>query len=384
MKKLFIFLMMAIPFATFAQYNVEVINSQPKDLEVEVKGYNNGITSAVMNLKFEFDEETEMLVVRMGSTQNNRSEYNGVWLPIHAFSYGEMDSYMKSRGVKMKKSSTYTNQDNFLNLSSQSSQTCVSAEGMGLVGDYALKSNLKPRKIKMLDHQIAPIEGNSELDLNFKVVGHAKTVKLTMHNPITVKRSGSKATIGYVGDDIDITINLVRDCKNYTEMLKTIQEYEEIFVLGEEKVNELNRSSRALMGKVRDMLLEMFDQIDDKRFDDTGCEQIQDSYDEILAIIERLEQSKVEKPKAESKDKSSSCDIKALNAEIKSTTTKLNNMVNDWSLAGDAGTKAEKKAAFQSAVSAFDAKLNGLPSGCKAKLDSKLLKNYEFVKKLVK
>ena len=59
-------------------------------------------------------------------------------------------------------------------------------------------------------------------------------------------------------------------------------------------------------------------------------------------------------------------------------------MVNDWSLAPDAATKAEKKASFEATYQRFDAKLNELPAGCKGKLDAKLLKNYEFVKKLVK
>ena len=98
----------------------------------------------------------------------------------------------------------------------------------------------------------------------------------------------------------------------------------------------------------------------------------------------RIRESILPQPPVPTPSPSNDCDTKKLNAEIKSTTTKLNNLVNDWSLASDAASKAEKKAAFESAVKAFDAKLNDLPSGCKAKLDSKLIKNYEFVKKLIK
>ena len=74
----------------------------------------------------------------------------------------------------------------------------------------------------------------------------------------------------------------------------------------------------------------------------------------------------------------------ALDAEVKATTTKMNNLINEWSLAGDAATKKEKKAAFDAVVKAFDAKLNSLPAGCKDKLNAKQLKKYEQAKKLIK
>ena len=69
------------------------------------------------------------------------------------------------------------------------------------------------------------------------------------------------------------------------------------------------------------------------------------------------------------------------NADVKSTTTKLNDLVNDWSMASTPAEKAEKKASFDAIVKSFDAKLN--EADCK-NLDPKLLKNYEFVKKLIK
>ena len=69
------------------------------------------------------------------------------------------------------------------------------------------------------------------------------------------------------------------------------------------------------------------------------------------------------------------------NADLKSTTTKLNSLVNDWSMASTPAEKAEKKASFDATVKSFDAKLK--QADCK-NLDSKLLKNYEFVKSLIK
>ena len=47
-------------------------------------------------------------------------------------------------------------------------------------------------------------------------------------------------------------------------------------------------------------------------------------------------------------------------------------------------TNEFEKASFDAAVKSFDAKLNSLSKDCKNKIDSKALKNYEFVKKLVK
>lgn len=376
MKKLFILLLTILPLFTFAQYQVEVVNLQPKDLTVDVKGYNDAI-STKMNVKFDFDEDTETLTVRMGAVANYKTDYTHVWLPVHEFANSEMGNYMKTRGVKMKKSATYTNQDNFLNISGKASQPSVKAEGMGLTGDYELKTNIKPKKIKMLDKQMVPLDGISELDLKFKVSEHAKNVKLTLHNPIPMTRKGSKGTVGYVGNDIVIDITLTRDCKNYTEMLKTAHEYEEIFTMGEDKVKELKKSSTALMKNVGTLLLNMYDQIDTKRFEDTGCEELQESYEEIQATVENIRKLISGTPPPPT---TTTCDTKTLNAELKSTTKKLNNMVNDWSLAGDAASKAEKKAAFQKTVSAFDAKI----ASCKDKLDAKALKDYEFVKKLVK
>ena len=130
--------------------------------------------------------------------------------------------------------------------------------------------------------------------------------------------------------------------------------------------------------------MRLYGEIDVDRFAQAGCDEVQDSYDNWMEIMDRISEMGKGGGGGGGGVPASPCDVTALNAEIKSTTSKLNNMVNDWSLAPDAATKAEKKASFEAAYQRFDDKLNNLPSGCKAKLDAKLLKNYEFVKKLVK
>ena len=152
-----------------------------------------------------------------------------------------------------------------------------------------------------------------------------------------------------------------------------------MFKVGLAKVKEVKRSSRSLMTKVQALLNDQYDKIDIKRFQNTGCPEIEAALDELGDIRSAINDELPPPPPPPVE-----CDAKKLNAEIKSTTSKLNNMVNDWSLAPDAASKAEKKAAFNAAVKAFDAKLNGLNADCKKNLDQKLLNNYEFVKKLVK
>ena len=186
----------------------------------------------------------------------------------------------------------------------------------------------------------------------------------------------------YKADDVVVNIHLDR-CKENQALIATAKEFENMFKIGDQAVTSMMSSSRSLVPKVQKMLLDQYAAIDAKRFDGTGCSEIQASYDNMKASIEHIKSLNV-KSDTKDKDEPVKCDVKALNAEIKSTTNKLNGMVNDWSLASDAADKAKKKAAFQAAVKAFDDKLNSLPSGCKDKLDKKLLSSYDFVKKLVK
>lgn len=374
---------MLFPAMLSAQYKVKAVHQEPVDLKVTIPGYNERVPSAVMNVRFEFDQETETLLLRMskGTTQ---CEYDKIWLPQHDIKVSDMPKYMKERGVKMKKMQTYTDQENFLNLGSRTLAASILPQGMTFSGVYDLKS---PKKVKkQLDHQMVPLDGKMELDLSFKITNKARKVTLTLRNPIPMNRSGKKGVLAYVANDVPITIELGR-CKDAEQNIQTIQEYEAMFQVAENKLIELKKSPTTQKA-YKDFILSMYNEIDLDRFEQMGCDQIQDSYENLTDCIERIQAMGVKSSGTGGStgggEPTPKCDVSSLNNEIKSTTTKLNNLVNDWSLAPDAASKAEKKAAFDAAVKSFDDKLNNLPAGCKGKLDAKLLKNYEFVKKLVK
>ena len=95
MKRITIFLLFVLfaPAMLFAQLNVTVIDGESTDLKVTIPGYNDRIPAAVMNMKFEFDQETETLLVRLGSS-NESPKYDKIWLPQHDIQYEELGSYM--------------------------------------------------------------------------------------------------------------------------------------------------------------------------------------------------------------------------------------------------------------------------------------------------
>jgi len=386
MKKIiFILFAFLLPATLFAQFQVLVSDEGPTDYTLSIPGYNPRIPAATMHMRFEYEPESESILLRLGSA-SAAPDYDKIWLPQHDFTYNEMGSYMKNRGVKLKKASTFTDQENFLNLGNKPVAASIECEGMTFNGNYDLKSSKKVKK--QLDYQMVPLDGKMELQLRFKVEPRANDLKLTFRNPIPMHRKGSKGIVDFVADDVTISIKLER-CGSSKELIQTAHEYESIFKVAEAKIaDELKYSPNTKKG-YRDFFMNMVDAIDMDRLENASCEEVRDSYDRIMESLERIKGDS--KPTNEGgggkKDNNSgpvSCDVKALDNEVKATTTKLNNLVNDWSLASDAATKKEKKAAFEAAVKAFDAKLNSLPAGCKDKLNAKQLKNYEFVKKLIK
>ena len=365
----------------FAQLNVSVSTEGSTDLKVTIPGYNERIPAAVMNLKFEFDQETEILTVRMGRPTET-PKYDKVWLPQNDIPYAELGSYMNNRGVKMVRTNTFLDQENFQNLSSKTINASIQCTGMSFTGVYDLKS---PKKVKkQLDHQMVPLDGKMELDLRFKVFKGVSRTMLKLRNPIVLDRSGRKGLLAFMAEDIVINIKLER-CKDAEQLIQTIQEYEALFQVAEDKLIELKRNP-SNQKAYKEFILRELSVIDMSRFRDADCDDVQSSYQSLMDCIDRINAMGTSSGSGYNSgtQQESSCDVNALNKEIKSTTSSLNNLVNDWSLAGSAAAKAEKKAAFDAAVKRFDDKLNSLPAGCKNKLDQKLLKNYEFVKKLVK
>lgn len=377
MKRISFFLLLVLfaPAMLFAQLDVTVVTGETTDLKVTIPGYNDRIPAAVMSMKFEFDQDSETLLVRMGSAYE-KPQYDKIWLPQHDIPYDELGSYMKDRDVKMVRSNSFIDQENFLNLSEKKLNASIQCTGMSFTGVYDLKSSRRVKR--QLDHQMVPLDGEMELDLKFKVFKGVSRTVLKLRNPIAMDRSGRKGILGFVGRDVEINIKLER-CKDAEQMIQTIQEYEALFQVALDKVNELKRNP-SNQKAYRDFIMREYAVIETSRFRDADCEEVQNSFRNLQDIIDQIDNGTPPPPPINNGD----CDVRTLNNEIKTTTSNLNNLVNDWSLAGSAAAKAEKKAAFDAAVKKFDDKLNNLPSGCRGKLDQKLLKNYEFVKKLVK
>ena len=373
--------LLALPMMLSAQYKVKAVHQEPVDLEIDIPGYNANIDKATMKLNFEFDQATETLVVHM-SKASTACPYDKVWLIQHEVKVSEMSKYAKERGVKLKKDKTFVNQEEVLGLPTNTLYPSIQCQGMTFTGIYDLKA---PKRVKkQLDHQMAPLDGVMVLDLSFKIANKAKTATLTLRNPIPMKRKGSKGIMAFIANDVTINIELGR-CKDAEQNIQTIQEYENMFAIAEEKLIELKKSP-STQKSYKDFIMRLYGEIDIDRFANTGCDEIEYSYDNLMEIMGRIEDmgKAAPTPNNNSGGKTESCDVKKLNDDIKSTTARLNNLVNEWEMASDVASKAEKKAAFDGVVKNLDDKLNNLPSGCKAKLDSKLLKNYEFVKKLVK
>lgn len=383
MKKLAIILFTLMPTMLFAQYQVQVASGEPQTLKVSVPAYNDRIPAAIMTMKFDFNPDTETLLVTMGSGGMPSPNYDKVWLPQHDISYSEMPTYMKNRGVKLKKAQTYVDQENFLNLGSQPVSASIAPEGMTFSGTYDLVVPKKKKVKKELDKQMVPLDGKMELNLSFKIADNRSDLKLTLRNPMPMHRSGSKAIVDFVANDITIDIQLDR-CKESRLLLATIEEYVEMFEVGEAKVNELKRKNRSLMNTVIGLLNDQYSKIDLKRFQNTGCAEIDEALDRLTTCYENINEKPKPNPNPNPNPDPPIKTCGVTTADVKSTTNKLNGIVNKWSTASSPAQKAEHKASFDAAVKSFDAKLNALSSDCKKKIDSKVLKDYDFVKRLVK
>ena len=383
MKKLALILFTLMPTMLFAQYQVQVASGEPQTLKVSVPAYNDRIPAAIMTMKFDFNPDTETLLVTMGSGGMPSPNYDKVWLPQHDISYSEMPTYMKNRGVKLKKAQTYVDQENFLNLGSQPVSASIAPEGMTFSGTYDLVVPKKKKVKKELDKQMVPLDGKMELNLSFKIADNRSDLKLTLRNPMPMHRSGSKAIVDFVANDITIDIQLDR-CKESRLLLATIEEYVEMFEVGEAKVNELKRKNRSLMNTVIGLLNDQYSKIDLKRFQNTGCAEIDEALDRLTTCYENINEKPKPNPNPNPNPDPPIKTCGVTTADVKSTTNKLNGIVNKWSTASSPAQKAEHKASFDAAVKSFDAKLNALSSDCKKKIDSKVLKDYDFVKRLVK
>ena len=232
------------------------------------------------------------------------------------------------------------------------------------------------------------MDGKSSMRIVIRVTNHSNQLVVHVKNPIPIMKDGKNAEIQYVGNDFDIVVDIRRDyCDENSAMMKSIKEYLVLFTNGEK---DLKEASRPMKGKTKEMLLSQFEKIDSERFNNTGCPEIQAKYDELIACIGRITEMETKPgpaplPTGGGKDEpQEECDVNKLNRDLERATEQLNNIFNDWSLAKNAESKQAKKDEFDTKVKSTDTMLNALPRSCRNKLDAKIVRNYDFVKKLFK
>ena len=388
MKKVFILLFAILPAWAFAaDYSISVNPDHPTKSSVTVKGYNDRIPTADLQLEATYSQDNKTLDIVLNSEPKPAGKGKAdkgkapapefIWFPQNEVKFDEFKDYFKKRGGALKTSNTFNEQVSAFNLYDTSIKVAAEGKGCSFEG-IELTSSQKPSKAS-IDRQILPLDGSSKMSLSFKLDDGARKVNITLKNPMAM---GKGKILDYMGADIEIEVNLESNfCRDNQQLLAIAQEYLAIFTAGEEKLEELQKSGRALMSKCKELLVEQYARIDIRRFDNSGCEELQFTHDDIVSCMERIKEVETA---AVASNENASCDAQALNASIRAATSKLNAAANDWISAKEASVKEAKKASFDSIISETDATISNLSAACKAKLDSKILKNYETAKKLIK
>lgn len=387
MKKIFVLLFAIMPAWAFAaDYSISVNPDKPTESTITVKGYNDRIPSVDLQLEATYSQNDKTLDIALNSVPKStgkKAEKSKVaapefiWFPQNKVKFDEFKDYFKKRGGALKTSNTFSEQVSAFNLYDASIE--MAAEGRGCTFDgIELTTSQKPSKAS-IDRQILPLDGSSKMNLSFKLEEGARQVVVTIKNPMAMIKG---KVLDYMGSDIEIEVNLESNfCRDNEQLLAIAQEYLAIFTAGEEKMEELQKSGRALMGKCKELLVEQYARIDIRRFDNSGCEELQYVHDDIVSCMDRIKEMDTS---ASASAETATCDAQALNASIRTATSKLNAAANDWISSKDESVKEAKKATFNSIIAETDATINDLSAACKAKLDSKILKNYETAKKLIK
>ncbi len=385
-NKLFVVLLSLMPALLAAQvreFQIEARSNKPMNTFVTITGDSEIFPPVEMNVIAEYNQEKEHVSLIFGKAIT-KPAFNSVWLPQEAIAYKDLSSYFKSKGNKLKTSRRFDKQAEQMNLMDRSTEPSISCEGGVFDGLYYVS----PQPKLEMDRRLIPLDGKSSMKIVVRVTNHGNRLVVHVKNPIPLMKDGKNAEIQYVGNDFDIVVDIRRDyCDENRAMMKSIKEYLVLFTNGE---NDLKEASRPMKGKTKEMLLSQFEKIDCERFNNTGCPEIQAKYDELMACIGRINEMEA-KPSpgvptsGGGKDEPQElCDVNKLNRDMERATEQLNNLFNDWSLAKNAESKQAKKDEFDNKVKSTDAMLNALPRSCRNKLDAKIIRNYDFVKKLFK
>ena len=282
-----------------------------------------------------------------------------------------------------------------MNLSDKTAEPVVQVTGAQLADKMSVQT--KEGVKASIQKQILPLDNRSTLTMNLQVAPETKTVTVTFKNPLLLFNKGGKYELAFVGKEtsFDVAIDY---CASHTEMLTQLKEYNKIFGKGEAM---LKQTQNPCADKVKSLLVIELTQVDLKRFEKSGCEEIEVQLDTLRALFDRI--TNFEMPKdgggatggtggggasagtagQAGSPATDDCNFKKVN-DLKTAVVKLNTYANDWISATDPAVKQAKKMAFDSLIKDTDAKVNALSPACRKKLDSGALKNYEMAKQLIK
>lgn len=382
--RLLTLILLALPVLTWAQ----------KELVIE--GPNDQVASVVLQVKSDFDQDQGIL--RLVFIGDDTSECNALWLLQDATPFGKLDKYFKQNDGKLSVSSFAKEQMKFMNLGEKTAEPVAQIVGAQLADKMSVQT--KEGVKASIQKQILPLDNRSTLTMNLQVAPATKTVTVTLKNPLMLFNKGGKYELAFIGNEVSIDFDVTIDyCASHAEMLVQLQEYNKVFGKGEAA---LKQAQSSCLDKVKSLLINELTQVDLKRFEKSGCQEIEVQLDTLRALFDRITNFEIAQDGGGASGGSSGggasagaagqggspavddCNFKKVNEDLKSAVVKMNTYANDWVSASDPAVKQAKKLAFDSLVKDTDAKINGLSPTCRKKLDGGALKNYEMAKKLIK
>lgn len=361
--------------------------------ELVIEGPNDKVAPITLQVKSDFNQDKMLLTFTI--TGDDTKECNALCLLQEPAIFGNLEKYFKEREGKLRVSSYAKDQIDFMNLAEKTALEAFQITGGQLVEKPVFKTNQGFKST--VQKQILSLDDHSSVRFTVQVNEGAEEVRLDMHNPLAlyVDEFG-KYELAFIGKDVSATFNVVIDyCGPNECLIKQIHEYIAIFTQGEVALKGMKTDDHLGIGKMKSLLISEYNQIDISRFENTKCQQINDSLTTLKALINRINNFEATSSSGGGGGDSglsgqagagatSDCNFKKVNEDLKEAVIKMNTYANDWMSATDSAVKQAKKVAFDGVVRETDAKVNALSPACRKKLNPSSLKNYEMAKKLIK
>ena len=380
MKNVVLYLLLLFPALAWAQ----------KDLVIE--GPNDKVAPVTLQVKSDFDQDKGVLKLMI--TGDNTDECNALWLLEDATPFGALEKYFKQHDDKLKISSFAKEQVKFMNLADKNALPVVNVKGAQLVGNPVVQTKTGVKA--SIQKQILPLDNRSSLVIAMQVQEGVEQVDLTLVNPLLLYNDNGKYQLAFIGKDATMSIDVKVDrCAANACLLDQLKEYNAIFSKGEATLLEMKKTQNTCINKVKSLLVSEYTLINLKRFENTKCQEINDSLVALKNLFDRINNFDTSHETGGGGGVAGStgqaamsamddCNVKKVNDDLKSAVVKLNTYANDWMSAADPAVKQAKKVAFDSLVKETDSEVNALSPSCKKKVDDNSLKNFEMAKKLIK